>query len=222
MSTSLTPTERGNQQRLLNELAASLGFGDRLVLLKAHAAGVRSDTSTVHVVAMPPVEGEPLPTHLEELEMGRGRAERAAKRLFETEQTKGTDLLSTLHTAGERARETTGGRTVLVLLSDMLHCADSVCIEPPRKVPDSAWVAARKETRRIPQLSGTCVVAVGADASTDHGGRVREFWRQYFLAAGADFSESRYVYGASSPALLRCDQAGGGAPAASTSVARAR
>ncbi|HEX6909348.1 MAG TPA: hypothetical protein VF142_03085 [Longimicrobium sp.] len=216
MSTSLTPAERGNQQRLLKELAASLDFGDRLVLLKAHAAGVRSDTSTVHVVAMPAVKGEPLRSQAEELEMGRGRAERAAKRMFQTEQAKGTDLLSTLYTAGERARETTGARTVLVLLSDMLHCADSICMEPPGEVPDSTWVAARTEAGRMPGLDGICIVTVGADVSTDHGVRVREFWRRYFRATGADFSESRYVHGASSAAMLRCGLPGGGSPATVT------
>ncbi len=205
LSTSLTPAERGSQERLLEELAASLEFGDRLVLLKAHAAGVRSDTSTVQVVTMPPLAGgEPLQSDVDDREMGRGRAERSVKRLFQAEPTRGTDLLATVHTAGERARGFAAGRTVLVLLSDMLHCADRVCIEPPRPVPDSTWIAARTQAGRMPRLAGMCVVAVGADAATDHGVRVREFWRRYFHAAGADFSEDRYVYGVSDPAVLRC------------------
>ncbi|HEV3049254.1 MAG TPA: hypothetical protein VGX50_03055, partial [Longimicrobium sp.] len=57
LSTSLTATERANHKALLHSLVATLEYGDQLVLLKAHEAGAKADTSTVRTVSMPVPRG---------------------------------------------------------------------------------------------------------------------------------------------------------------------
>lgn len=206
LSTSLTDTERGNHKQLLDALAASLDFGDRLVLLKAHQAGVKSDTAKPRIVSMPGLMGnEPLQSDLDELELQRETAANAVTSLFKTAPVNGTDLFATMHTAGERARESEGKRAVLLVLSDMLQCTADVCMERPNGLRDSAWIAAQKQAGLVPPLDQVCVSVVGADASTSHGVKIREFWSDYFQTAGARFSPNRYMHSASSPAVLRCD-----------------
>lgn len=204
LSTSLTATERASHQALLHALVGELDYGDRLVLLKAHAAGVR-DTSTARTVSMPVPRGSrPLQREKDELELARQTADLYVTSLFKTPPVNGSDLFATLHTAGERAREGAEGRSVLVVLSDMLQCAGGVCMERAGGLPDSGWIAAQKEQGLVPSLASVCVAVVGADASTAHGVKVREFWNGYFQTAGASFSPQRYVHSASSPSSLRC------------------
>jgi hypothetical protein len=205
LSTSLTPTERAHHETLLKALAADLDYGDQLVLVKAHAAGVR-DTSTVRTVSMPELGGSrPLQREKDALGLQRQTAEMAVASLFQNAPTHGTDLFATLHSAGERARENNGKRKVLFVLSDMLQCAGGVCMERAEGLRDSAWIAAQKQAGLVPALDRVCVSVVGADASTSHGVKVREFWSDYFGTAGASFSPNRYMHTASSPAVLRCE-----------------
>jgi hypothetical protein len=206
LSTSQDSTERDTHKALLHGLADELDFGDRLVLLKAHAAGVE-DTSRVRTIRIPRLRGtKPLPKEKTARDFARRTANANVTALFKSEQVPGTDLLATLHTAGELAEDRNDStRTVLVLLSDMLHCAQGVCMEPPsRHVPDSAWIEKRKQEERLPSIEQMCVVVVGADGFADGGPRIREFWRRYLSAAGANFDPRRYVHRASSADMLRC------------------
>lgn len=205
LSTSLTPTERNAHEDLVHALVRELDFGDRLVLLKTHAAGIR-DTSTARAVSMPVTQGSrPLQRHRDELEFQRQIADGYVTTLFKTQPVPGTDLFATLHTAGEQIGTGTGARKVLVVLSDMLQCAGDVCMERAGGLPDSAWIAARQAEGLVSGLDDVCVAVVGADDSTAQGVRVRDFWRRYFQAAGADFDPARYVHNASGPGILRCE-----------------
>ncbi|HEX5871873.1 MAG TPA: hypothetical protein VFY65_15700 [Longimicrobium sp.] len=205
LSSSLTPTERANHEKLLRALVKELDFGDRLVLMKAHAAGIR-DTSTVRTVSMPTLTGaQPLTREQNELDLQRDVADRYVTSLFKTAPVNGTDLFATMHTAGERAREGTGARKVLVVLSDMLQCTSDVCMERSNGLPDSTWLAGQKQQGLVPALDSVCVSVVGPDATTTQGVKVREFWSQYFQTAGASFSANRYVHNASTPSALRCE-----------------
>jgi hypothetical protein len=206
LSTSLTAAERASHEALLHALANSLDFGDRLVLLQANASGVRN-SAPPRVVSVPMPRGrKPLQRDESARDLARQTADRYVTTLFRSPPSTGTDLFATLYTAGEQVREGGGGApTMLVILSDMLQCAGGVCMERQDGVPDSAWVAARMARGVVPSLDGVCVTVVGADATTPHGVRVREFWRHYFRAAGAAFSPARYMHGATSPATLRCD-----------------
>lgn len=206
LSSSLTPTERASHEALLRALVKELDYGDRLVLMKAHAAGIR-DTSTARTVTMPVPRGrQPLQREKDELELARQTADLYVTSLFKTPPVHGTDLFATLHTAGEQARQGGAARGVLVVLSDMLQCTAEVCMERAGGVPDSAWIAARGEQQLVPPLEGVCVAVVGADASNARGVGVRDFWRRYFQAAGARFSPARYVHSASAPSILECDR----------------
>lgn len=205
LSTSLTPTERESHKALLQSLVRELDFGDRLVLLKTHAAGIR-DTSTARTVAMPVARGSrPLQREKDELEVARQTADVYVASLFKSAPVNGSDLFATVHTAGEQMQGRTSARRVLVVLSDMLQCTGDVCMEGTRPLPDSAWIAARKQQQLVPLLEGVCVAVVGADDSNARGVGVRDFWRRYFQAAGASFNPERYVHSASDPSVLRCD-----------------
>jgi hypothetical protein len=205
LSSSLTPTERENHQKLLRALVKELDFGDRLVLMKAHAAGIR-DTSTVRTVSMPTLTGsQPLTREQNELDLQRDLADRYVVSLFKTAPVNGTDLFATLHTAGEQMATRTGAHKVLVVLSDMLQCTADVCMERPNGLRDSAWIASQKATGVVPPLNDVCISVVGADDSTVHGVGVRNFWRHYFKAADASFSPTRYMHDAPNPAALRCE-----------------
>jgi hypothetical protein len=206
LSTSLTSPQRANHEALLRSLVSGLDFGDRLVLLKAHAKGVH-DTSQVHTLSMPVFNGtQPLTKHKNALALTRGAADRRVRSVFQSEPVNGSDLFATLFTAGQVAMQTDSVRTVLVLLSDMLNCTPDLCIEERRDtVPGHAWIVARKQAGLVPALDSACVAVVGANASTMHGVRVRDFWQRYFEAAGARLDSTRYVHRATSPGLLRCD-----------------
>lgn len=205
LSTSLTPTERAGHEALLHALVKELDYGDRLVLLKTHAAGIR-DTSTARTVSMPVPRGsQPLQREKDELDLARQTADLYVTNLFKTPPVNGSDLFATMHTAGERAREGTSARKVLVVLSDMLQCTRAVCMERAGGLPDSAWIAAQKDQGLVPALDSICVSIVGPDATTAQGVGVRQFWSRWFQAAGARFSPARYVHSASTPAALRCE-----------------
>ena len=205
LSTSLTPTERASHTSLLHSLVATLDFGDQLVLVKAHAAGVKNDTSAPTIVTMPTPRGSnPRQREKHALELQRQTADLKVTSLFEQPTTNGSDLLATMHTAAERARQNEGKRPVLLVLSDMLQCAGGLCMERPEGLPDSGWTASQKQQGLVPSLDSVCVAVVGADASTAHGVKVREFWQSYFQVAGARFTPERYVHSASTPSVLRC------------------
>lgn len=207
LSTSQDSTDRATYKALLHEFAEKLDFGDRLVLFKAHAAGLQ-DTSIVRPLSIARLHGsKPLPKETATRNLTRETASGRVTSLLKNGQIRGTDLLATLHTAGELAEAPNDStRTVLVLLSDMLQCAQGVCMEPPQAdVPDSAWIEQRRQQDRLPSLRGMCVVVVGADEFAEEGVRVREFWRRYFAAAGANFDAKRYVHRASSAEMLTCE-----------------
>lgn len=56
----------------------------------------------------------------------------------------------------------------------------------------------------LPRLEGACVAVIGADATTPNGIAVREFWQQYFEAAGASLDEDNYRLIATDRGALRC------------------
>lgn len=205
LSTSMDAAARAAHEKVLHALVDSLGFGDRLVLLTVHENGVKSGAAMKSVAAPVLTGSRPLPRNKRALDMARHTAKGYATSLFAGEPVNGSDLLATLHTAANLAAGPAGGsRTELLILSDMLHCAGSVCMDPPKDIPDSAWIDARKEQGLIRPLDHVCVSIVGADDSTLEGVRVREFWRRYFQAAGADFSPQRYVHTAPPTGIARC------------------
>lgn len=105
----------------------------------------------------------------------------------------GTDLLSTLHDVAAELRPYRERRTTLYLFSDMLQSTPEIEMEGLRNMPPSDWASRRKAEGRLPDLSGLCVVIVGARVDTDAGQRVKAFWKDYFEATGATLLEENYM-----------------------------
>lgn len=205
LSGSINAAERSANKDLVSAFAQQLDFGERLIVLEAHADGVKNTPRPV-VIDVP--EAGPGGFALADDSLNRTETIRIRSRDIDSVFTRGeaplTDLFATLHTAAERLREAPDRPATIVMLSDMLQCAGGVCMERPEQIPNPAWVAARAESGEIPNLRGACVVIVGADASTAEGRRVREFWTAYFTAAGARLREENYSYSLTSPRRLRC------------------
>jgi hypothetical protein len=103
-----------------------------------------------------------------------------------------TDILTTLQIAGEQLRDSEGRASTLLLLSDMLQSAQGIEMEKLTRMPRTDWVTKQKRLGLIPNLSGACVLVVGADATKESGVRIRRFWQQYFDAAGSTLADTRY------------------------------
>ena len=102
-----------------------------------------------------------------------------------------TDIFSTLQEAADLARASRSRRTTLVLLSDMVHATSDLNMARPANIPDDRWIAERKQQSRLPDLTGICVIVAGADVSSTHGARLREFWSAYIAAAGGNLGDYR-------------------------------
>jgi hypothetical protein len=206
-SNSITLQERTRQQELLRELVQELSFDDRLVIQVAHAEGVREGIAPI-VAVMPSARNGERPARSESLalESAKRSADQAVRTLSANPVIARTDLIATMHTAANRFVPSDASRPLLLIMSDMLQCAGDVCFETPgSSVPDASWTTAEKEEGTLPELSGICVSVVGADPSSSHGVRVREFWARYFEAAGAKFEKDRYRYDVSAISSTGCD-----------------
>ena len=106
----------------------------------------------------------------------------------------GTDILSTLFDIGEEVRAYPDHRTTVVLFSDMLQATQDMNMEGLIRMPPPDWVETRASQGRLPDLSGACIVVVGARTDTAAGQRVKDFWMEYFEATGAILLDRNYSY----------------------------
>jgi hypothetical protein len=74
-----------------------------------------------------------------------------------------------------------------------------------RSIPDTTWIADRMAAGRLPRLDGVCVAVVGPDVSAVYGKKLLDFWRAYFRAAGAIFTEANYRNYMPDLSSIRCD-----------------
>jgi len=110
------------------------------------------------------------------------------------EELLGTDILSTLQNVGDEVRSYPGYRTVLVILSDMLHATRELNMEGLQRMPGPEWVERAASEGRLPELSGVCVLVAGARVDTPEAQRVKAFWMDYFQATGATLLDRNYGY----------------------------
>jgi hypothetical protein len=101
-----------------------------------------------------------------------------------------TDIFGTLNRASDYTRASGVRRSTLVLLSDMENSTGE--LEMARTVPAHDWIASRKTTNRLPDLSRVCVVVSGANGTTAHGARIRQFWSDYLRQTGAELPTTNY------------------------------
>lgn len=105
----------------------------------------------------------------------------------------GTDLLSTMHDVAEELRPYRDRRATLYLFSDMLQSTREMEMERLQRMPPGNWVSDMKSRERLPELSGLCVVVVGARVDTEAGQKVKAFWEEYFEATGATLLDENYM-----------------------------
>lgn len=208
ISASRTPTQLAEGRRLLDGVIDRMTHGDRVVLVETYQAGTdaaRQWTDSIPALRRPP---EALPSERRRAAEFRDDAKGTAAAFLDPERAKqirSTDVFGTLARAADYARAARGRRTTVLLLSDMIQSTPEVNMERAGSVPGAAWIAGRRAQDRLPDLRGVCVVVAGADVRTARGATVREFWRRYFAATGADFQDANYRNMIADAAEVRCD-----------------
>jgi hypothetical protein len=196
-STSVTHAELESYAQLLDQLVQHVSFGDRVTMFVAFAQGRRDGTKGI-TREMPPARNQANPSHTEQMALDAARASlgAAAKTLFRVPALPWSDLITSLRQAGEQYDPHDSRRHALVVLSDMLHCVPGdVCLDRKDfKAAAPDWLSRQLANGTLPSLRNVCVTIVGAEQATERDANVREFWRRYFTAAGADFSVDRYRY----------------------------
>ena len=105
----------------------------------------------------------------------------------------GTDILSTLHDVAADVRAAPGRTAVLYIFSDMLQSTRTIEMEGLRGMPSAGWVQRQASAGTLPDLTGLCVVVVGARVDTNASQRVKRFWDEYFEATGARLESVNYM-----------------------------
>lgn len=105
----------------------------------------------------------------------------------------GTDILSTLHDVGEELRAYRDHETILYLFSDMLQSNRAIDMEGLRQMPPAGWVAEADAQGMLPDLTGLCVMVVGARVDTPVAQQVKAFWSEYFQTTGATLLDRNYT-----------------------------
>jgi hypothetical protein len=175
-------------RRYLEEVVAALDFGDRLVLIEMYQHSPVDDVRRwADSIPLPP---DPAFITTRDRRMAEGVREgaRAVVEKFFTPPSgpaQHTDIFSTLQVAGEYVQSAGERATTIVLLSDMLQSANEIEMERGLRMPPPGWLDEHKATGRLPHLERSCIGVIGADASTENGKAVQQFWQQYFEAVGA-------------------------------------
>lgn len=105
----------------------------------------------------------------------------------------GTDILSTLHDVAAEMRPYPDHEATLYLFSDMLQSNRTIDMEGLSRMPPDDWIQTAKANGQLPDLSGLCVVIVGARIDTPGAQRVKSFWDEYFRATGATLYDRNYM-----------------------------
>lgn len=105
----------------------------------------------------------------------------------------GTDILSTLHDVAEELRAYPEHEAILYLFSDMLQSNRTIEMEGLRRMPPAGWIAEAEAEGRLPDLTGLCVMVVGARVDTEAAQRIKAFWDEYFETTGATLLNRNYA-----------------------------
>lgn len=114
-----------------------------------------------------------------------------------------TDILTFLRRVADYSSRAPKHRTIIVLLSDMIHDTPTLRLTRVGSVPDDDWIAQQAAEGLIPSLRDVCIVAVGVDAGSPRAVRVKRFWTSYLKAAGAVLEENHYR-GSMHPQAITC------------------
>lgn len=207
ISASRTPTQLRQGQELISGLIARMNFGDRLVLVQTFRAG--NDSTGQWSDSIPSLREVATVTgrDRERLEDFQSIATAMSAVFFDVNRQRRaptTDLFYTLGRAADYIRAAGGRPATVVLMSDMLQSTPEVDMEQPGGVPGHGWIAQRAEQRRLPNLSGACVVIAGAEVASTRAANVRRFWEDYFRSTGARLPVENYRTLISDPSEIRC------------------
>ena len=207
VSGSRNARELAEGRELLDRVLGSLSYRDRVVLLEMHEAngGGREAWADTMPAARRP--SQPTAADREALENSIRAARAVAPVFFDSTRVghvRTTDVFATLQTVSEFQRDAADRQPVIVLLSDMLHSTRELEMSRAGNVPELSWIERKQREGTLPRLDDACVVVVGADYSTAHGARVRQFWMDYFAAAGAALPERNYRTTITPGAPLEC------------------
>ncbi len=106
----------------------------------------------------------------------------------------GTDILSTLHLVASELHASPGYRATLVLYSDMLQANAVMNMEGLVRMPPPDWIEREAGLGTLPDLTGLCVVVVGAMHDNRAAQLVKQFWEEYFETTGATLIPHNYSY----------------------------
>ncbi|TVP58914.1 MAG: hypothetical protein EA351_02570 [Gemmatimonadales bacterium] len=197
-STSITAEELAMYERLAASQLETLTHGDRVAAIELLQLSL-DETPSRWAQTVP--EREFQNREMQRDSVSRARFVRDARdylrRFTENEGREnylGTDILSTLFDVAEEVWAYPDHRTTVVLFSDMLQATQEMNMEGLIRMPAPDWVQRRAAEGRLPDLSGACIVVVGARTDTAAGQRVKDFWEEYFEATGATLHERNYAY----------------------------
>lgn len=192
LSASRNSSQLRESEAFVDSLPKVAANGDRITLLRVRERGL-ADSSFQWSHDIPASAHGGAPTASDSTYLDDAKRELVAETsvLFDPEvegRLLGTDLFATLFRVADLVRSDRTRKSTLVMLSDMLQSTHDLNME--RVVPDTTWVTDRAAKHLLPDLTGVCVVALGVDVSTARGERLRQFWRAYFRAAGADYRDA--------------------------------
>jgi hypothetical protein len=196
LSASRSPAMKADAQTFLHDLVTQLSFGDELVLMQMQEHGLvdhpRKWNGEMPVLTDPSYVSARDKSHLRAAQAGMMVAVDSFLKPESSATLQNTDILTTLQLAGEQVHDSEGRSPTILLLSDMLQSAQGIEMERLSRMPRPDWISKQKSLGLIPNFNGACVVVVGANATNAAGARVRDFWRQYFNAAGAPLADTHY------------------------------
>jgi hypothetical protein len=194
ISASRTPTQLEEARRLLRGIVGRMKNGDRIVLIETYRSGTDAARQYSDSIAAARKPERPSASDRKKMQRFQASTSMIAERFVDAERSKtiqSTNLLMTLQRAADYAKAANGRQTTVLLLSDMLNSTPELNMERPAGIPDARWVAERKTQGQLPDLRGICVFAVGGEVGTRRTTALRRFWREYFAAAGATYSDER-------------------------------
>ena len=208
ISGSRTKTELDESKKLLDGLIDRLQAGDHLTLIEVYQGGREPARQWSDSIRTPRNPKQLSGSERRRLEDFRDIARMQTSILFDSvraKQIQATDIFGTLTRAADYAKASRNRPTTLLLLSDMINETPDVRMTSMQEIPGRTWIRERVDSRRIPSLSGVCVVVAGADVSSARGAAIRDFWDKYFEAAGTSVSPDNYRNMISDPAEINCN-----------------
>ena len=217
ISGSRTKAELDESKQLLDALIGRLEAGDHLTLIEVYQGGREPARQWSANIRAPRNPGKPTGSDKRRVEDFKNIARMQTSILFDSARAKeiqATDIFGTISRAADYAKASRNRGTTLLLLSDMINETADVRMVNTQDIPRDAWIQRLAAAKRIPQLNGVCVVVAGADVSSARGAAIREFWNDYFQAAGTRVEAENYRNMISDPSEVACLNAAPGAAAA--------